>query len=230
MNRKNPQKDEHGINGASLSPSAPGDSNPSADARAHHYERWFGKPRMFWQENEVESPPVHIVAYPPTPERDRDFFTLVTTGMSDARMPLPPDADSALARAELLLYVLPPDMEFNPARPPWFVSVLHSLAHMPWRRDVWLGEAHTIPNGDPSQPFVPRSPLTTALLLPPIFEPPEFADSLLLNGERVNFYWVTFLTDSECQYKLEHGYEALMQKFEDVNFPHVLDAFRPSTV
>lgn len=217
-------------------PSAPG-AGPSnsaternAEARARFYEARFGKPRMFWQENEAESPTIHVVAYAPSQERDRDYYTIVTSGMSDSRMPIPGDVDPSLARAELLLYALPTDVEPNPPHPPWFVSVLHALAHMPWRFNTWLGESHTIPNGDPPAPFVEGSPLTTALLLPPIFEPPEFANGLLLAGEPVHFLWLGFITTSECDFKLKDGYEALMRKFEEANFPHVVIPHRSSVV
>jgi len=185
---------------------------------------------MFWQENELETPAVHVVAYPPSESRDRDYYAILTTGMSDARMALPGDVDSSLARAELLLYALPPDAEIQPPRVPWFVSVLHSLSHMPWRFGTWLGESHTIPNGNPPAPFVEGSLLTTALLLPPLFEPAEFATGLALEGEPVNFYWLTFITTSECEYKIKNGYEALMRKFEEANFPHIVDPSRKAVV
>lgn len=213
-----------------IAPAASSSLARNAEARARFYESRFGKPRMFWQENEIETPAVHILAYGPSEERDRDYYTIVTAGMSDARMTLPDDVDPSLARAELLLYALPSDIESESGVVPWFVSVLHALAHMPWRFGAWLGESHTIPNGDPPTPLAPGSNLTAALLLPPVFEPPDFATGLILAGEPVNFLWLTFVTTAECEYKIQHGYEALMKKFEQANFPHVVNTARETLV
>jgi hypothetical protein len=72
--------------------------------------------------------------------------------------------------------------------------------------------------------------LTTALLLPPIFEPKEFAQDFKLGNETVNFLWLTYISDKETEYKLKYGYDKLVDKFTPDNFPQVFNPFRPSII
>jgi len=73
---------------------------------------------------------------------------------------------------------------------------------------------------------VDGSLLTTALFLPAIFEPKVFVQDFKLGNEKVNFLWLTFISDKETEYKLKNGYEKLVEKFNQENFPRVFNPLR----
>ena len=78
----------------------------------------------------------------------RDFYTLVTGGMSDLPMQLPPDVPADLPRRAEIVFYLPPTEA--PKRE--YVSFLSTSARFAYDYDTWLGWGHTIPNGDPPAP------------------------------------------------------------------------------
>jgi hypothetical protein len=198
--------------------------------REDHYARWFGPPSHVWHEVLPLIPHVDVQVHPPSPALGRDFFTLATSGMSDERMALDADTPAHHARAELILYLSAAEVRTWQSKEPWHVSVLRFLAHFPFDNHTWLGFSHTIQNGTPATAYTPGSTLTTALLLTPMFETPEFETGLHLGGDPVNLLWVTFLTDDEVAYKLQHGFSALLDRFQAVNYPQVTDVFRRSVL
>ncbi len=104
------------------------------------------------------------------------------------------------------------------------------MAHFPFSYKTWLAPSHTIPNGNPPAPVVEGSLLTTAILLPAIFEAKGFVQDFRLSGEKVNFLWLTFISDKETEYKLSEGYGKFVEKLNKDNFPQVFDVFRPSAI
>lgn len=195
--------------------------------RMAFYEKHFGPCEFAVQEVLQQKPRVDILIFPPNPERNRYYYTLVTSGMSDERMNTPPDLPKRMGRCELITYLEDANIGAEGLKTAWPVQVLSYLAHLPFLYKTWLGESHTIPNGDPPVPFVPETRLTTALLLPPIYEDEAFhSEGLYYSGEQVQFYWVSFITRAETEFKLANGYEALMRKFEAADFPVTIVADR----
>ena len=78
-----------------------------AHRRESHYRSWFGDSAdvHVWHEPLPGSPRIDIYIFPPSPALDRNYSTVVTSGMSDAPMPIPEGVDPRFARAELLFYV-----------------------------------------------------------------------------------------------------------------------------
>ena len=137
-----------------------------------HISTHFGKPvgvlRPSSSDNDIS---LHVM--PPTPDRPR--ATVITSGMS--RRPMN-GAPSNYARAELLLS-LPPDWPleqsaFADERNWWPLRLLQNLSHMPYEQGSWLGFGHTIPHGDPPQPYAENTSLCCALVLPAVWTPPGF--------------------------------------------------------
>jgi hypothetical protein len=102
------------------------------------------------------------------------------------------------------------------------------LAHYPFEQKTWLAFTHTLTNGTPPSPIIEDSILTTALLLPAVYEADEFVNDFKLGGEQVNFLWLTYISDKETEYKLKYGYDKLVDSFSADNFPRVFDPFRQS--
>jgi|SRR5687767_5608291 hypothetical protein len=186
------------------------------DQREAHYQRFFGRlDQPVIHSLDVKS--VHVDIYQFAPDAGRPFWTLITGGMSDRRQPLPADPPAHIApRAEILMYAQQPQ--------DWMFSVLKGLAEMPFVDDTYLHWHHTVPNGQPmtAKPSV----LTAFFFLPPYFEDEVF-DTLEVGGDKVDFLMLLPITESERQYAIEHGSQALEAVFmADAEFDGVVDEAR----
>lgn len=151
----------------------------------------------------------------------RDFWTLLTSGLSDRRMAIPSDLGPEHARAELVLYVREPSPEH--------VRLLQTCAALAAEPETWLGHGHTIPNGQPPAPLFPGSQLKVLLLLRTILEPDAFlSDHLTIEGDPVSLLWLVPITAAELDLKLLQGLPALFQRFDEGGLSHVLDEGRES--
>lgn len=201
-----------------------------------HIARHFGTPATVF--HEIASDLVHIDVHAVPPEPGRDFWTLFTSGMSDLPMTVP-EGLAELARAELLIK-LPAswgieDLKTTPPEPDlerwyWPIRELKQLARLPHEYETWVGFGHTIPNGDPPEPFASRTSLCAWLLLPPLDMPPEASSFSVRDGSVVNLYFMHALHRDELELKLVRGTDALLDRFDDAGFSDVLDPTRPSVV
>lgn len=149
----------------------------------------------------------------------RDFHTLVTSGVSDRAMAIPADLGREHARVEFILYVSEPRPEH--------LRLLTTCAALAFEPDTWLGQGHTIPNGQPPAPLLPDSALCALLLMPTVLEPDAFlSDHLVIGADPVNFLWLVPITRAELDLKMEQGLPALLQRFDDGGLSHVLDEGR----
>ena len=153
----------------------------------------------------------------------RDVCTLVTGGMSDLPMTLPRGGQGMARRVELIFYCAE-------ARPE-YIATLRWLAHFPHDVKTCLGLGHTVPNGDPPEPFWGSEVLDTILLLAPIVNNHQkLSEQLTIGGDPVHFLWVVPLTTAECHYKLKHGFGAMMNLFDKHRHPFLFDPARMSYV
>lgn len=153
----------------------------------------------------------------------RQCHQLVTGGMSDLPMALPPAASELPKRVELIFYCSQPLEQY--------IATLRWLAHFPHTYKTWVGCGHTIPNGNPPAPFWGSTSLDTVLLIPPIIiRDQAIADDLQLAGDPVSFLWTVPLTTAECNLKLQKGLDALLDLFTQYQHPVVFDPERSSYV
>ena len=158
-----------------------------------------------------------------SPGSGRNYYTLVTSGMSDLPMTLPPEVGTEFARAELIWYVDEPAETY--------LRLLQFLAHFPHDNATWLHWDHTIPNRSPPTPFFEGTPLDTLFLMPTLVaKDMQFQDRLVLSGDPVRFLWVVPITSAECGLKLEQGSDALYDLFEEAGHPHVFTGGREGYV
>jgi hypothetical protein len=212
-----------------------GFSNAPADwqrLRESYYEKWFGssEKNIIWHELVPLIPHIDIHVFPPSEESGRNYFTLITSGMSDERMSLPEGKDKQYARAEIIFYVANDKAIAHQTEKPWYVNDMFFFAHFPFKYKTWLAISHTLAMQNPPAPIITGSSLTTAFFLPPIFEPKEFVDNFKLGNEKVNLLWLTFLSNKETEYKLNKGYGELVEKFNKDNFPQVFNPLRKSII
>jgi Suppressor of fused protein (SUFU) len=198
------------------------------EAVSQHLEDHFGSDGMVW--HQMLSEHVHVDIHVTPPADDRPWLTLVTTGLSERPMAAPkPD----LAYAELVM-ALPPDWptdreQLREERYYWPFRLLQDLAVLPHKYDTFLSLGHTIPNGDPPEPYAESTDLCGVVLLPPLRLPDGFAP-LQCGERRVNFLGVVPLHADEMQAKLDHGLDVLIDPFDQAGVTELLDPARASAL
>jgi predicted Zn finger-like uncharacterized protein len=197
------------------------------EAIGEHISQHLGKVDMVW--HELISDLVHIDVHMIEPTDERPFYTLVTSGMSDRPMTVPPECEH-LRYAELMLS-LPPDWQmtqeaFEDDANYWPMRLLKMLARFPHEYETGLGWGHTIPNGDPPEPFSDNTAFCCALLLSPVLVPDGF-DQLKIDEERtVHFYSLVPIYREEMDFKLKKGTDALIERFAANEVSELLDLSR----
>lgn len=178
--------------------------------------------------HEIASDQVHIDVHFVPASAQADSWTLFTTGVSDLPMTTPDGFDD-FRFAELVLR-LPSSwdmaaLQAGDERWFWPVRELKFLGRLAHEYQTWLGFGHTIPNGDPAEPFAPGTGLCGWLILNDNSPPMSRSD-----GQVVNFYTIFALHRDEMDFKLRHGVEALLELLVNAGVSDVLDPGRTSVV
>lgn len=193
------------------------------EAISKHIDKHIGSPDQVF--HELVSDIVHIDVHMVAPTPARNYFTLITSGMSDRPMHVPDGAEE-LRYAELAI-CLPPtwklDQEsFKDEQNYWPVRWLKMLARFPHEYETWLGEGHTIPTGDPPEPFAQNTKLCCMLLASSALADEEF-HTLELPDRNIHFWSLIPIYKEEMDYKLKHGFEPLLEQFAKLGGPEELE-------
>jgi hypothetical protein len=180
-----------------------------------HYQQHFGpitQPIMHSTDN-VEP---HIDIYQFPPHGDRDYWTLITGGMSILPQTL---RDGTEHYTELFMYVEEPF--------PWMIKDLKLLAEYPAQNDTFFHWGHTVSRGKDT----PESsiPLTAFILLPLLFERADF-DTLGYDDAPLHFLWCVPITQQERAYAEEHGGRAFVALMKAATMDIVVDETRKSLI
>jgi hypothetical protein len=211
----------------SLEPQRPSGASKGADgasrfaaAREKAYPAFFGKKWMVRRESPPQHPPIDVYVFEPGEDdfgNNRDFYTLVTSGMSNAAMSAP---DGVARRAELLLYVDKPADEH--------IEVLQWLARLPLtQQGTWYGGGTTMTNGQPPQPIFEGSELNCYLFLFPIVgKDDQLEKQLILDGDPTVVLWVVPITNEECQFILDNSLKDFLDVLDKKKHPFLLNEKR----
>jgi len=197
-----------------------------------HVEKHIGKVGNVF--HELLSDQVHIDILIVEPTAERPVYTLITSGMSDQPMTVPPGAEE-FRLAELMI-CLPgnwpmQEVDFVNDDNYWPIRWLKQLARMPHQLSTWLGYGHTIPNGDPPQPFAANTKMETMLITYPYTATEEFARLEVAPGTKINFYSLIPLHPVESEFKLAQGIEVLEEILIDkAGINEVLMVDRPDLI
>jgi hypothetical protein len=199
----------------------------NAEKLEQHIEQYAGKIDMVF--HEIISDLVHIDVHHIKPTRTRNVHTLVTTGMSDRPMS-PPEQMADCKYAELLI-TLPPDWmisseAFQDETNYWPVRLLKWLARFPHEYETWLWYGHTIPNGNPPEPFHHSTKFDCAMLVPPLGLSEEFHSFQCNQEKEVHFFSIIPLYPEEVALKLRNGSNALFDLFDKYRIDEVVDLNR----
>jgi|694.fasta_scaffold04143_18 hypothetical protein len=209
------------------------------DAVEAHIERHLGGTASVF--HEIISTTVHVDIHVVEPSEARPFYTLVTSGMAERPMH-PPESASACEFAELCV-CLPPDWpglgpEWNlkpvddnhpwdDERYYWPVRLLKVLSRFAHEYRSWLWWGHTIPNGDPAEPYAEGTPFTGVMLTVNPLLPQEF-HQLRVGDRDISIFTIMPLYTEEIDFKLKHGAELLESLFDHHGVTAVIDNRRPN--
>jgi hypothetical protein len=151
--------------------------------------------------------------------------------MSDLPMATPPEID--VPRYAELMVTLPPDWKldkesFEDERWYWPVRLIKTLARLPHKYGTWLGWGHTVPNGDPAEPYAADVRFDGCILLPSISVPDGFHRLRIDADKEIAFYAVVPLYREELALKLRAGAEKLLERFDKKHIDDMIDARRPN--
>lgn len=181
------------------------------DAIKAHVETHLG-PVAYIHKNPAGLPiPIDVLHI--MPREDRDFHTLVTSGMSAQAM-TPPAENKDLAFAELLI-CLPTEWSLTgkwltDSRHNWPMQLLCQLAYMPHSQKTWLSWGHTVPNGNPARPYSTDSDFVCSLVIFPATARESFLSFPVRPGQNISFYGVILLYQSEMDRVLKDGPEKFL--------------------
>ncbi len=186
------------------------------EAIAEHVERYVGDIDQVY--HEIVSDVVHIDVYIVAPSPERDYYTLVTSGMSSLPMKTPTGRKEC-AYSELVM-CLPPSWhvlkaDYKKEKYWWPFRLIKSLARLPHEYDLWMWTGSTVPNGDPAAPYDPSVRYCCALIAAPILFGDDFASLKVGKKKTLHFHTVLPLYKEEMEIKLSAGLDALFDRFDE---------------
>ena len=205
-------------------------TGPSSQYNEHiadHIKNYVGDVSLVY--HEVISDLVHLDINIVDPTDQRPYYSLVTSGMSDIQMKAP-DEYSELSYAELML-CLPKDWPLSKEAIQkeenyWPLRTLRYLARFPHAYDTWLWASHTIPNGDPPEPFAENTEFSGVLLMYPRLFSQDFWKLRVFPNATIHFLSVLPLYKEEMEFKLDKGLDPLLDRFEKTRVTELMDISR----
>ncbi len=196
-----------------------------------HMEKYIGPIKMVF--HEIVSEGVHLDVNWVAPTERYPFHVLVTMGMSDRPMNVPKELEK-YAYAELFV-VLPASWPltteaFKDEQNYWPVRLLKDMARFPHWYNTWLGLGHTVPNGNPPEPYAKNTSFNCALILYPLPFPVEIFELRINAHKTIHFYSVVPLYPQEVDFKLDRGLDPLTDLFEQYQVTSLIDIHRPNVV
>ncbi|MHC9543445.1 MAG: suppressor of fused domain protein [Vulcanimicrobiota bacterium] len=202
---------------------------PFLEIMSRHISRYIGEPGMVL--HEIDSDIVHIDIHCVLPRKGRNFYTLVTSGMSDKSMITPVEA-SEFRFAELVIYLpatWPLDKEHSRLEEYyWPVRLLKDLTKMPHMLETWLGPGHTIANGEPPEPYAANTRMCGSVLLEPVLEPVGFRRLKASPAKTINYLLVFPLYKEEMIFSMKYGMDILLERLERKRTSPILNISRES--
>jgi hypothetical protein len=207
----------------------PATGGASLEAVTGHIEEHVGQIAFVY--HELVSDLVHIDVHVVQPTEEKPYYTLITSGMSDQPMAAPQGADE-WRFAELLISLpagWPMDQKaFEDESNYWPIRWLKTLARFPHEYNTWLWHGHSVPNGNPAQPFAANTNLCCALLLQPMLVPDDFLTLETADKKAIHFFSLVPLYRDEMEFKLKKGLDSLLEKFAEQEVNELLDVGRTS--
>ena len=178
--------------------------------------------------HEIVSDVIHIDVHIVRPCTERNYFTLITSGLSYLPMPVP-EGYEAFTRSELIL-CLPPEWpvlegEYQKEKYWWPFRLIKELARLPHELDTYITPGTTIPNGDPLEPYSEETELCCAMTATPLLVDESFT-TLDIDDQRISFQSIIPIYKEEMDFKLKNELDALLMRFEK-KVPDISELINP---
>jgi len=184
--------------------------------------------------HEIVSLDFHLDVYFVQSE-DHNFNILLTAGMSSMAMQLQNGIDEPeqYMFAELML-LLPKSIEFGTvhnkdSQNGWIISMLKQTARFPHHYDTWLGVGHSIQNDAAGNPYQERSKYYGAVVLPSVTFEEDFT-VVKVGDHLINIYSLFPLHKKELQFKIDNGYNELLNLLIDQDVKEIFELEREGLV
>ena len=200
-------------------------SEPSSlEVVVPHIERYWGAIARCWHEDISEY--VHIDIHVVPGGSDRDFVTLISSGMSDRPMAAPPGAEDC--RYAELMVALPVDWpmeqeDFREEANWWPFRMLKTIARMPHSQHMWIWAWHTVNMHEEIHAF---SPFSGVLIAVPVLCPEEAVVLRAAEDKAVHFLSLIPLYREELQYARTRGTDALVDRLGCCDVTELVDLSR----
>lgn len=193
------------------------------DSREEIFDELFGECESVSHEVLPMLPHIDVFIYKPG-YQGREFYTLISSGMSDMPMTLPHEISEEYQRAEIVMYVDEPKDEY--------INLIRHYARYPHKYETYFGHGHTIPNGHPAEPVFSKSALDTIIFIPTILTPDKNFTDLIKekSGLSVQLLHLTPITTQESEFKLANGTNDLYDLFDERDHSFILNERRVSYV
>ena len=203
-------------------------SDTEMEAIENHIEKYIGPVSKVY--HEIVSETVHIDICIVNPTKEHNFYTLCTMGMSA----LPMKAPKPEFQYSELFICLPPDWkltddDLKDEDNYWPIRLLKTLAKLPHEYNDWLFYGHSMPNGDPAQPYASNTKLSNVIMLEPFI----INDSIInteVNKKNIYFFPIYPLYDKEMEYKLTNDSDKLIALLKKNKITEIVDINRKSVV
>lgn len=195
------------------------------DAVDRHVTQHLGEPDYVL--HEILSPLVHIDIHVVKPTKERPYWYLITSGMSDLAMRTPPGC-AAFKYAELAIS-LPAwwkvdEKSFESEKWYWPVRWMKTLARFPHEYETWVFYQHTVPLSD-GLPATGTKFCGVMMAMDSEF-PEDFW--LLKDGKRKIFFLAPVpIYPEEMEWKLEHGPDSLDDRMAAIGPANSWDSYDP---
>ena len=168
--------------------------------------------------HELVSPDIHcdIVLVPPTAVSP--YYKLITMGAGAYKMDIPKEFKSMICdRAEYVIF-LPKDWNLAADNEEdwWPMRMLKSAARLTVDTDDYLCFSHSVQVNEDGSPVAENTQFNSFMLMPSIGKDGQLVEPVKLSllGKKVAFYQLFPLYPEELEFKLEHGYNELVDLFE----------------
>jgi hypothetical protein len=200
-----------------------------------HLEPLLGPVEAVYDEILSDQVQLYVLVFAPSDRRN--FWTLVTCGMSARPMAAPKEMDdpSSCERAELII-CLPSDWFGSDLKQlardgkAWPIEILKFAARFPHLYDTWLWIGHTLATEEPPEPFDPHTEFCAFAVAVPLGWPKEKWKMTAHDGRLISFLTIIPLHSGELQLALDKGFTALLDLFDEARVNELLDPARPSLV
>lgn len=196
-----------------------------------HIEKYIGPISNVFKEIIPGEVGIDVLVAGPTPQRN--YYTLVTSGMSARPMTVPNGAEE-YQYAELMIS-LPPtwklsDEDFRDERNYWPIGAMKRTARFPHEYQTWLYRGHTVANGNPPERYSVNTDFQSMLLwVPEVEDEANFFNLTVSEGKTLQFYSLIPLYKEECDYSIQNGSNALLSKLGKVGTTSVVNLSRKNS-